>query len=156
MFGLLKELADRFIEFVLQFVKGETVEEQLTSALKSAVFMIAILAWAAIGLFMANVNLRVEYSDLEAGVVKMNLLLNPTEEGPLKAFVRINDSLSKQVKLVKEENILLFRNNIKLSDENNFLRPYLIRALAETERVKANNDVLLAMCSPRLPKKLPR
>ena len=156
MFGLLKELADRFIEFVLQFVKGETVEEQLTSALKSAVFMIAILAWATIGLFMANVNLRVEYSDLEAGVVKMNLLLNPTEEGPLKAFVRINDSLSKQVKLVKEENILLFRNNIKLSDENNFLRPYLIRALAETERVKANNDVLLAMCTPRLPKKLPR
>lgn len=156
MFGLLKELADRFIEFVLQFVKGETVEEQLTSALKSAVFMIAILAWSTIGLSMANVNLRVEYSDLEAGVVKMNLLLDPTEGGPLKAFVRINDTLSKQVQLVKEENILLVRNNIKLIDENNFLRPYLVRALAETERLKVNNDVLLSICSPRAPKKLPR
>jgi hypothetical protein len=156
MFGLLKELADRFIEFVLRFVKGETVEEQLTSALKSAVFLIAILAWAAIGLSMANINLRVELSDMEAGVAKMNLLFDPTEGGPLKAFVRINDSLSNQLRLVKQENLLLFQSNIKLNDENNFLRPYLVRSLAESERLKINNDVLLKMCAPGGLKKLPR
>lgn len=155
MFGLLKELVDRFIEFVLRFVRGATVEEQLTSALKSAGFLIVILAWATIGLLLANINLRVDLSDMEAGVSKMNLLLDPTDGGPLKAFVRINDSLSKQMTLVKQENLLLFKNNIKLTDENNFLRPYLIRALAENERLKTNNDALLKMCTPANSKKIP-
>lgn len=155
MFGLLKELVDRFIEFVLSLVKGATVEEQLTSALKSAVFLIVILAWATIGLLMANINLRIDLSDMEAGVSKVSLLFDPTDGGPLKAFVRINDSLNKQMTLVKQENMLLFKNNIKLTDENNFLRPYLIRALAENERLKTNNDVLLKMCTPANPKKLP-
>lgn len=155
MFGLVKELADRFIEFVLRFVKGETVEEQLTSALKSAVFLIAILGWATIGLLMANINLRVELADMEAGITKMNLLFDPTDGGPIKAFVRINDSLAKQVALVKNENTLLFKSNIRLADENNFLRPYLVRALAESQRLKNNNDVLLQLCKPEPAKKLP-
>lgn len=155
MFGLVKELADRFIEFVLRFVKGETVEEQLTSALKSAVFLIAILGWATIGLLMGNINLRVELSDMNAGVTRMNLLFDPTDGGPIKGFVRINDSLTKQLGLVKQENTLLFKNNIRLTDENSFLRPYLVRALAESERIKKNNDVLLQMCAPHGSKKLP-
>lgn len=155
MFGLIKELADRFIEFVLRFVKGETVEEQLTSALKSAVFLIAILGWATIGLLMANINLRVELSDMESGVTKMNLLFDPTDGGPIKAFVRINDSLSAQISLVKKENLVLFKNNIKLSDENNLIRPYLIQVLANEARLRKNNDLLLELCVPPKPKKVP-
>lgn len=155
MFGLIKELADRFIEFVLKFVKGDTVEEQLTSALKSAVFLIAILGWACIGLLMANINLRVENSDMQAGISKMNLLFDPTDGGPVKAFVRINDALTRQVSLIKQENMMLFKNNIKLTDENSILRPYLVNALQEATRVKANNDVLLKLCTPSTDKKLP-
>lgn len=155
MFGLIKELADRFIEFVLKFVKGDTVEEQLTSALKSAVFLIAILGWACIGLLMANINLRVENSDMQAGISKMNLLFDPTDGGPVKAFVRINDALTRQVSLVKQENLMLFKNNIKLTDENSILRPYLVNALQEATRVKANNDILLKLCTPGADKKLP-
>lgn len=153
MFGLVKELADRFIEFVLKFVKGETVEEQLTSVLKSAVFLIAILAWATIGLLMANINLRIENNDMEAGVSKMNLIFSPEDGGPINSFIRINDTLNRQVSLVKQENMLLFKNNIKLTDENNFLRPYLVRALQEADQIKRNNDVLLGLCKPA--KKLP-
>lgn len=155
MFGLIKELADRFIEFVLKFVKGDTVEEQLTSALKSAVFLIAILGWACVGLLMANINLRVENSDMQAGISKMNLLFDPTDGGPVKAFVRINDALTRQVSLIKQENMMLFKNNIKLTDENSILRPYLVNALQEAARVKSNNDVLLKLCTPGTDKKLP-
>lgn len=154
MFGLIKELADRFIEFVLRFVEGETPEEQLTSVLKSAVFLIAILAWATVGLLMANINLRIENKDMEAGIVKMNLVFNPEDGGPINSFIRINDSLNRQVTLVKQENMLLFKNNITLTDENNFLRPYLVKALQESEQIKKNNDVLLRLCGPA--KKSPR
>lgn len=154
MFGLVKELVDRFIEFVLKFVKGDTTEEQLTSVLKSAVFLIAILAWATIGLLMANINLRIENNDMEAGVSKMNLIFSPEDGGPINSFIRINDTLNRQVTLVKQENMLLFKNNIKLTDENNFLRPYLVRALQEADQIKRNNDVLLGLCKPA--KKSPR
>lgn len=147
MFSLIKELADRFIEFVLRFVKGETVEEQLTSALKSAVFLIAILAWSSISLLMANINLRVELSDMESGVSKVSLLFDQTDGGPINSFIRINDALNRQVGLVKQENTLLFKNNIQLKDENNFLRPILLRTLMEADRIKRNNDALLLKCS---------
>jgi len=128
-------------------VKGETVEEQLTSALKSAVFLIAILAWSSISLLMANINLRVELSDMESGVSKVSLLFDQTDGGPINSFIRINDALNRQVGLVKQENTLLFKNNIQLKDENNFLRPILLRTLMEADRIKRNNDALLLKCS---------
>jgi len=152
MFSLIKELADRFIEFVLRFVKGETVEEQLTSALKSAVFLIAILAWSSISMLMANINLRVELSDMESGVSKVSLLFDQTDGGPINSFIRINDALNRQVGLVKQENTLLFKNNIQLKDENNFLRPILLRTLMEADRIKKNNDALLLKCSIPTPR----
>jgi hypothetical protein len=146
MFGLIKELADRFIEFVLRFVKGDTVEEQLTSALKSAVFLIAILGWLGVSMLMANVNLRMELADMESGVSKVSLLFDQTDGGPINSFIRINDSLNRQVNLIKQENMLLFKNNIMLKDENNFLRPILLRTLQDAERIKRNNEVLLQKC----------
>lgn len=151
MFGLMKELADRFIEFVLKFVKGDTVEEQLTSVLKSAIFLIAILGYASITMGLANINLRIENADMEAGIEKMNIIFGQEEGGPLNSFIRINDGLNKQVSLVKQENLMLFKNNIALTDENNFLRPYLVRALQENALLKENNGVLIGFC--KAPKK---
>lgn len=151
MFGLMKELADRFIEFVLKFVKGDTVEEQLTSALKSAIFLIAVLGYVAVTTGLANINLRIENADMETGIAKMNVVFGQEDGGPLNSFIRINDSLNKQVSLVKQENLILFKNNITLTDENNFLRPYLVRALEENKLLKNNNTVLLNFCKP--PKK---
>ena len=150
MFGLIKELADRFIEFVLRFVGGETVEEQLTSALKSAVFLIAILGWAGISSVMTNINLRVELADMESGVSKVSMLFDQTDGGPINSFIRINDSLNRQVGLIKRENALLFESNIKLKDENNILRLVTLRTLAESDRVKKNNNALLLRCAPEV------
>lgn len=148
MFGLIKELVDRFIEFVLMFARGDSAEEKLTSALKSSIFLVAILLWGMISLVMSNFNMRSEIEDMQAGIVRMNQLFDRKEGGPIATFVRINDSLTRSLNLAKEENLILTKNNIQLKDETNFLRPLLFQALSDGKRINKNNDLLIKLCVP--------
>jgi hypothetical protein len=146
MITLFKELADRFIEFVLGLVKGETLEEQLTSALKSAIFLVSVLGFVVTALLVSNLNLRIELSDMEAGVSKVNLLFDSEGGGPIRGFLRINDVLSEQNAVIKQENILLLKGNVKLTGENHWLQLHLVEVLDENKLLRDNNKVLLLKC----------
>lgn len=146
MITLFKELADRFIEFVLGLVKGETLEEQLTSALKSAIFLVSVLGFVVTALLVSNLNLRIELSDMEAGVSKVNLLFDSEGGGPIRGFLRINDVLSEQNGVIKQENILLLKGNVRLTEENHWLRLHLVEVLDENQLLRDNNKVLLLKC----------
>ena len=68
MLAVFKELTNRFIEFVLALTKGATLEEQLTSALKTSIFLVSVLLVVVTSLAVANLNLRMEVSDMEVGI----------------------------------------------------------------------------------------
>lgn len=148
MLALIKELADRFIEFVLAMVKGETVEEQLTSALKSCIFLISVLGCAVAALAVSNLNKSLEISDMEVGVAKVKMLFDTEGGGPINGFLRINDMLSTQNNEVKQENILLLKSNAKLTEENHWLRLHLIKILEENDLLRNNNEALLNKYNP--------
>lgn len=148
MFSLYKELGDRFIEFVLRMVKGETLEDQLTSALKSAMFLISILGFAITALFVSNANLRLQLSDMEVGLSKVNLLFDSQDGGPIQGFFKLNDILSVQNNVVKQENVQLIKTNITLSQEVNWLRFQLVDVLEQNKIYKQNNTFLLMKCMP--------
>lgn len=155
MYTLIKELADRFIEFVLAMVKGETVEAQLTSALKSCVFLICVLGCSTTALVVSNLNKTIEMADMEAGVAKVKLLFDTEGGGPINGFLRINDMLSSQNNAVKQENLLLLKANTRLTEENHWLRLHLIRILEENKLLRDNNTVLLDQLSAKKKPKTP-
>lgn len=146
MLAIAKEMADRFIEFVLRFFKGESVEDQLTKALKAAVFMISVLLFIIFSLITTNLNLRMELMDANVGLSKINLLFDGGGGGPIGGFIRINDALSTQMNMVKEQNLWLVERTTTLSGENTFLKRHLVNVLEENDMLKANNSTLLAMC----------
>jgi len=152
MLMLFKELGDRFIEFVLALVKGETLEKQLTSALKSTIFLISILGFAVTSLLVSNISLRLDLADMEVGMSKVNILFDTEKGGPIKGFIRINDVLSDQNAAARQENIVLLTKNIKVTEENRWLRFHLLKVLQETNMLRANNEVLLQKCAPRHPR----
>lgn len=149
MFSLIKELADRFIEFVLAMVKGETLEAQLTSALKSAIFLVTILGFVIVGLLVSNLNLRIQIADMEVGISKVNLLFDTEDGSPLKGFLKVNDLLSTQNNATKEENIQLLTSNIKMGEELNWLRIQLVETLEQNALLKDNNKAILMKCFPK-------
>jgi len=152
MYKLFKELADRFIEFVLSLVKGETVEDQLTSALMSCIFLLCVLGCATTSLLVSNMNKSIELADKDAAIERVKLLFDTEGGGPINSFLRINDVLSGQNNEVKQENILLLKANIKLGEENHWLRINLIRSLDENDILRKNNEVLLKVIGSDTPK----
>jgi len=146
MLAIAKEMADRFIEFVLRFFKGESVEDQLTKALKAAVLMISVLLFIIFSLTTTNLNLRMELTDANVGLSKINLLFDGGGGGPIGGFIRINDALSVQMNMIKEQNIWLVERTTALSGENSFLKRHLVNVLEENAILKENNKVLLLMC----------
>lgn len=148
MIGISKEMADRFIEFVLKFFKGESVEDQLSKALKACVTLISVLLFCVFSLLVTNLNLRMELSDANAGLAKINLLFDAGGTGPISGFIRINDELQKQMGLIKQQNIWLIKRTVTLSAENTFLKRHLISVLEVNALLKENNSILLAKCRP--------
>lgn len=148
MFSLYKELGDRFIEFVLRMVKGETLEDQLTSALKSAIFLVSVLGFVITALAVSNANLRLQLSDMEVGLSKVNLLFDSQDGGPIQGFFKLNDILSAQNTVVKQENFQLVKTNVTLTGEVNWLRFQLVDVLEQNKLLKQNNDFLLLKCMP--------
>lgn len=146
MFALMKELADRFIEFVLLLSKGEDVEARLTAALKSSIYLISALGCIIASLLVANLNQRVQLTDMEVGIQKVNLLFDSTAGGPIKGFLRINEALTDQNLLIKQENILLLKTSISLSEQNRWMKLQLLQLLDENKMLKENNGVIRHMC----------
>ena len=145
MLAVFKELTNRFIEFVLALTKGATLEEQLTSALKTAIFLVSVLLVVVTSLAVANLNLRMEVSDMEVGISKVNLLFDGDSGGPIKGFIRINEVLSEQNSKIKQENILLLKNTAHLDEENHWLRLHLVQVLDENQLLRVNNKALTDM-----------
>lgn len=150
VFGIAKEMADRFIEFVLKFFKGESVEDQLTKALKASVLLISVLLFTLFTLSSTVINQRMDLAEAEIGLAKINILFDQAggSGGPLREFIRINDALTRQLDSVKNQNILLAKQANSSSGENKILRSHLLKVLGENETLKRNNDVLLAKCTP--------
>lgn len=148
MIGISKEMADRFIEFVLKFFKGESVEDQLTKAIKLCVAFISVLLFCCFSLLVTNLNLRMNLADAEAGLAKINVLFDAAGSGPISGFIRINTALSRQMDLIKEQNVWLIKKSTKLSSENTFLKRHLLSVLEENQLLKKNNDLLIAKCNP--------
>lgn len=148
VFGIAKEMADRFIEFVLKFFKGESAEDQLTKALKAAVLLISVLLFTLFTLSSTVINQRMDLADAEIGLAKINILFDQAggAGGPLREFIRINDALTRQLDAVKNQNIILAKQSNSSSGENKILRAHLLKVLGENETLKRNNDVLLGMC----------
>lgn len=146
MFGIAKEMADRFIEFVLRFFKGESIEDQLTKALKASVLLISVLLFIIFSLTTTNLSLRMNLTEAEVGMSKINLLFDGGGGGPIGGFIRINDALSLQMNMVKEQNLWLVKRTTSLAGENTFLKRHLINVLEENQLLKNNNSVLLLVC----------
>jgi hypothetical protein len=123
--------------------KGETLEEQLTSALKTLIFGITVLMFAVTSLAIANFNMRTELSDMEAGISKVNLLFDGDNGGPIKGFIRINDLLAGQNTTLKQENVLFLKTNTRLFEQNHWLRLQLLQTLDENELLRSNNKALI-------------
>jgi len=143
MLAVFRELTNRSIEFVLSLTKGETLEEQLTSALKTLIFLVTVLMFVSTSLAIANFNMRTELADMEVGISKVNLLFDGDNGGPIKGFIRINDMLAGQNMALKQENILFLKTNARLLEQNRWLRLQLIQALDENILLRKNNSVLM-------------
>lgn len=142
MLAVFRELTNRSIEFVLSLTKGETLEEQLTSALKTVIFFVTVLMFTVTSLAIANWNMRTELADMEAGISKVNILFDGDNGGPIKGFIRINDMLAGQNVALKQENILLLKTNSRLFEQNHWLRLQLLQTLDENELLRKNNKAL--------------
>jgi len=143
MLAVFRELTNRSIEFVLSLTKGETLEEQLTSALKTSIFLVTVLMFTATSLLIANFNMRTELSDMEVGISKVNLLFDGDNGGPIKGFIRINDMLAGQNVALKQENILFLKTNARLFEQNHWLRLQLLQTLDENTILRENNKALV-------------
>jgi hypothetical protein len=146
MLALIKELTDRFIEFILSLVKGETLEAQLTSALKSSIFMISVLICLVINLLITNINQRVELKDMEDGIAKVNVLFDAKNGGSIQGFLKINNLLTEQNIRLKQDNMGLLAHSIVLGSENRSLKIQLLQILVGDKLIVENNKVLLDMC----------
>lgn len=139
MFAVIKELTDRFIEFVMRYIGGDTVEEKLKQLVNTAIYFIAGLLWVVIGLMITIFNQRIEIADLETGVEKINVLFNTSEDGgPLGGFIKVNNSLIGQVAELNKENLLMAKDNVKLNDENHFLKFQLLTMLGRNKELNDN------------------
>lgn len=155
LFTLLKELVDRFIEFLLKMSKGDSAEAKLTSVLKSTVFLVSVLVFAVISLIGENLNMRTQLADYKSVSAKLGVLLKPQSvasaaEEISKLSASINDSNNK----LRNENTKLLEQNIALTHENYWIQITLNRTLQDNKLIRENNALLMRVCGVSYPNKL--
>lgn len=150
MLLLLKELTDRFIEFVLGQVKGDTREEKLTSALKSCVSLVTIISFLTIWLLVNHINLMITARDMENGLNRVNELFDTESNNSLSVFVEVNQKLTAQLEENRTERVLFLNTLGKLSEENKWLRMTLVKTLDDGETLKEEYKTLLNACVPNI------
>ena len=154
-FTLLKELVDRFIEFLLKMSKGETAEAKLTSVLKSTVFLISVLVFAVISLLAENLNMRTQLADYKSVSVKLGVLLKPQSmAGAAEEISKLSASINDSNNKLRNENTKLLESNVALTHENYWIQVTLNRTLQESKLLRENNQFLMRTCSVSYPNKL--
>lgn len=154
-FTLLKELVDRFIEFLLKMSKGETAEAKLTSVLKSTVFLISVLVFAVFSLVAENFNMRTQLADYKSVSAKLGVLLKPqSAAGAAEEITKLSASINDSNNKLRNENTRLLETNIALTHENYWIQVVLNRTLQESKLLKENNMFLVRTCGVSYPNKL--
>jgi len=146
--GIAKEMADRLIEFIIKMFQGESVENQLTKAIKTIGFVLALSLFVNFSMFLANINLRMELDASQESLAKVSVLFDGGESSALSSFVRVNNQTGSQIGLIQEQNNWLGRYAISLTVENVFLKRSIMVLASTNRRITANNDALLRQCRP--------
>ena len=146
MLAVIKELTDRFIEFILSLSKGETLEAQLTSALKSCIFVMTAVIAVVINLVITNIHQRIELKDMEEGIAKVSILFDDTSSGSINGFLRVNRILSEENISLKKDNIALLSQTVKLGAEYRSQNFLLLQLITENKTLIENNSALLLTC----------
>ena len=121
MLAVLRELTDRFIEFILKNVKGDSEEAKLVAALKTLALTITVLIWMVVGLLFSNINLRIDFNDLNLGMERMSVIFSATDENPFYKFLKVNDALSARNERLVKDNSSLLKQNVRLTQQNVYL-----------------------------------
>lgn len=146
-FTLVKELVDRFIEFLLKMSKGESPEAKLTSVLKSTVFLISVLVFAVFSLVAENLNMRTQLADYKSVSAKLGVLLKPQSvAGAAEEITKLSASINDSNNKLRVENNKLLESNVALTHENYWIQLVLNRTLQESKLLRDNNVFLLNAC----------
>lgn len=155
LFTLLKELVDRFIEFLLKMSKGESPEAKLTSVLKSTVFLISVLVFAVLSLIAENLNMRTQLADYKSVSAKLGVLLKPQSvAGAAEEIGKLSASINDSNNKLRHENTKLLEQNVALTHENYWIQVVLNRTLQESKLLRENNLILMQACRVSFPNKL--
>lgn len=146
--GIAKEMADRLIEFIIKQFQGESVEDQLTKAIKAIGLVLAVSLFVNFSMFLANLNLRMELDASQEGLAKVSVLFDGGESSALSSFVRVNNQAGSQIALIQEQNNWLGRYAISLTVENLYLKRSIVVLATTNHRITANNNILLMKCQP--------
>jgi hypothetical protein len=146
--GIAKEMADRLIEFIIKMFQGESVEDQLTKAIKGIGLVLAVSLFVNFSMFLANLNLRMELDATQGSLAKVGVLFDGGESSALSSFVRVNNQTGSQIALIQEQNNWLGRYAISLTVENLYLKRSIVVLAATNRRIITNNNMLLQMCQP--------
>lgn len=140
MFKIIEELMNRFIEFILQYVKGESAEERLTSALRTSIYTTTALFWLLVSLLVSSVLMKIEIANLQAGIQRINVLFDSSaQNSPFSEFIKLNNSLVQRLELSTQEKEYLIRENVKLLSINEGLHTDV------KNYEKANNDLTIRL-----------
>lgn len=146
-FTLVKELVDRFIEFLLKMSKGQSPEAKLTSVLKSTVFLISVLVFAVFSMVAENLNMRTQLADYKSVSAKLGVLLKPQSvAGAAEEITKLSASINDSNNKLRVENNKLLESNVALTHENYWIQLVLNRTLQESKLLRDNNVFLLNAC----------
>ena len=146
--GIAKEMTDRLIEFIIKMFEGESVEDQLTKAIKTISLLLAMSLFVNFSMFLANINLRSELKVTEVSLVKVSTLFGGGDSSPVGSFVKVTGESSSQIDIVQDQNDWLVKQLVRATIENTFMKRTLVLVADNNKRLSLNNNALLLKCSP--------
>lgn len=143
MFGLIKELIDRFIEFVLRNCRGDTREEQLSHAIYISAFILVLSVWGNIYFLVRVQTLNADIERYEIAPIEVGTLFDKNPEtNPLSMFIKINDQMTERLQSLSGENIFLVKSNAALTEGNNLTKQRNDELKEEVSHLRSVNTIL--------------